>query len=115
MSVSSTEADIVTLFEASRKCCWIRKLLNFLDEIQSRPTTIYEDNQACIGNVQSTSPSARSKHIDTQYFHTMDLEKKKIIKIVYCSSEMNLADILTKPLGPQRMMELVNMIGFTTE
>lgn len=110
VSVSSREAEIVALSEAARKCTWLQESLVFLDEEQNEPTTIYEDNQPCITSVQSTSPTSRSNHIDTQYFHSRGLEAKGIIKIIYCPSESNLADILTKALGPQKTKSLVKMI-----
>lgn len=100
VSVSLTEAEIVSLSEASRECVLIRKLLEFLDHPQNSATIIFEDNQGCLSNIHAPGLNPRSKHIDTQYFYTRDLEEKGIIKATYCPTDVNQADILTKPLGP---------------
>lgn len=115
VSVSSTEAEIVALSEASRECVLIRKLLGFLDQPQNQATIIFEDNKGCISNIHSPDQSPRSKHIDTQYFYTRDQEEKGVIKVTYCPSEINEADILTKPLGPQRTLTLSKMIGLNIQ
>lgn len=113
--VSSTEAEIVALSEASRKCVLIRDLLDFLELPQNLPTTIYKDNQGCISNIRSSELPTRSKHIDTQYFYTRDLEEKGIIKIIFHPSESNVADILIKPLGSLKTSSLTKMIGLTED
>lgn len=73
VSISSTEAEIVTLSEASRECVLNRKLLEFFDHPQRSATIIFDDNRGCISNIRAPGPNPGSKHIDTQYFHTRDL------------------------------------------
>jgi len=38
------------------------------------------------------------KHIDIKFYYTRDLIKQKLIDVKHVSSQMQLADILTKPL-----------------
>uniref|UniRef100_A0A6V7M0T8 Integrase catalytic domain-containing protein n=1 Tax=Bracon brevicornis TaxID=1563983 RepID=A0A6V7M0T8_9HYME len=111
VTLSSTEAELVALSEASREAKWIRKLLTFFNEHQNEPTTIYEDNQSCINSLKGPGSSNRSKHIDTKYFYTRELKERRIIQVTCCPTETNEADMFTKPLGPTKLSTLVKMIG----
>ena len=37
--------------------------------------------------------------------------KKGVIKLNYCTTEENVADLMTKPLGPNRMKKLRSLAG----
>ncbi|XP_053597499.1 uncharacterized protein LOC128668457 [Microplitis demolitor] len=111
VSVSSTEAEIVALAEASKEAVWIRQVLEFMRKTQLTPTIINEDNQSCINSHRSSGFSQRTKHIDTRHYFARDLEDKNVIKLKYCPSEFNLADILTKPVRAVRLITMVNKIG----
>lgn len=115
VTTSSTAAEIVALHEASIKCVWIRKLLEFFNEHQSQPTIINEDNQSCIKIMINGRHTDGSKHIDTKYLKAKELMEKLLLMFEYCPTELNAADILTKPLGGQRTKTLASMIGLITE
>lgn len=53
--------------------------------------------------------SNRSKHIDIRFHFIKDLVKKEVIKLKYCTTENNLADLFTKPLGGIRIKKLRKM------
>lgn len=53
----------------------------------------------------------RCKHIHTRYHFICDCVKKEEIEVDYVRSEEQLADILTKPLGRQKFIELREKIG----
>lgn len=70
------------------------------------------DNQCalnCAGGEKCLS--GRAKHIDVKIHFIRDLIKSEIINVDYVPSEMNDADILTKPLGRMRMNTIMNRIG----
>lgn len=115
VSTSSTEAEIIALSEASKECVAIRNILKFLNEERDGPTTIFEDNQSCINNIHSVGKSPQTKHIDSKYLYTKELIKNGIVNVIYCPSAENLADILTKALGPQKTRALALKIGLITE
>lgn len=70
-----------------------------------------EDNQSCIQFVTSDRITRRSKHIETRECFIKELCAKKVLRLVYCSSEEMLADILTKPLGPIKIRKFSTMLG----
>ena len=64
----------------------------------AEPMVIFEDNHACIAMAIGENASAKLKHIDLRYQHFARLmvEEKKV-KLVYCPTHHQAADILTKP------------------
>ena len=63
------------------------------------PTMIYCDNQSCIKLSKKLVFHDRSKHIDNNYHHLWDCLVKRIMMLLYISTEEQDADILTKALS----------------
>jgi len=61
------------------------------------PIPIYEDNQACIANATKDSSPSKLKHIDLRYHFTRTMIEANKIKLVYCPTYHQAADIMTKP------------------
>lgn len=113
VSLSSMEAEFIALSEACRELTWLRRLLYDMGENQNDPTIVFEDNQGCINFAEDERQSRRSKHIDTRMFFTKDLIDKGVVKLQYCPSESMAADMLTKPLGSEKLKRFVAMAGIT--
>ena len=50
--------------------------------------------------------SYRTKHIDNKYHYIRELVSRGVIELKYCPTESNLADLLTKPLGLEKLSKL---------
>lgn len=111
VALSSTEAEFVALAETCQQAVWIRRMLESLGKHQKGPTTIYEDNQSCLNQLKIGGYSNRTKHIDTKYHYVKDLKEAEMVKFEYCSTEVNEADLFTKPIGATRMKMLCERIG----
>lgn len=85
---------------------WVKRLCKDFDIDVSTATSVYEDNQSCIKMILNDSQSNRTKHIRVKYHYTRDLVEAGEIRIVYCPTENNIADMLTKPIGPVRLSYL---------
>ena len=73
------------------------------------PTTLYEDNAACIVQLKNGYIKGdRTKHISPKFFFTHDLQKKGVQSI---RSTNNLADLFTKALPTATFERLVHSIG----
>jgi len=53
----------------------------------------------------------RSKHIDVRFYFLRDLTKDEVIEVLYCKSEDQVVDILTKPLKLCAFQKLRNLLG----
>ncbi|UYV77415.1 hypothetical protein LAZ67_15000946 [Cordylochernes scorpioides] len=98
VSLSSTEAELISAAEASQELLWLLDLLKDLELEQKAPIYFHQDNQSCLKICSSEKVSSRTKHIATKIHHLKDLQKKTVIKMVYCPTGDMKADILTKPL-----------------
>ena len=61
-------------------------------------TPIYGDNQACIKIAKNDMVQARTKHMNIRYHFSRQAVKFGEVKLIYCPTELMLADALTKAL-----------------
>jgi hypothetical protein len=60
---------------------------------------LFQDNQSCIALIQNESSKGRSKHFDVKLKAVSAAYREKFFKLIYCSTDEMLADILTKALA----------------
>ena len=79
---------------------------------------LYGDNNSMILNTTTPSSMIKKKHNSIAYHRVREGVAAGIVDIVHVESVNNLADILTRPLGPQeyyRLMAKVSFPGSTNE
>ncbi|UYV65216.1 hypothetical protein LAZ67_3003623 [Cordylochernes scorpioides] len=113
VSLSSTEAELISAAEASQELLWLLDLLKDLELEQKAPIYFHQDNQSCLKICSSEKVSSRTKHIATKIHHLKDLQKKTVIKMIYCPTGDMKADILTKPLPRPTFEKLRYNLGET--
>ena len=69
------------------------------------------DNQPAIALAKNPVLHNQSKHIDVKFHFLRDCVDEGQIVIEFVETGRQLADVLTKPLGRLRLMELKEMIG----
>ena len=84
----------------------MRSLLKDFEQHEQGPVTIWTDSQSAMALTGISKFSNRSKHIDIRCHYIKDLVKEGMVKLAYCTSEDNVADLLTKPLGAVRISTL---------
>lgn len=113
VALSTCESEYIALAETSQEVIWLRNLCKDLACPQNHPVMINEDNQSCLKLVENQKFSNRTKHIDTKYHFIRDLKAKDVIKLQYCQTDLNVADLLTKPLGATKIQQFKEAIGLT--
>lgn len=111
IALSSTEAEFVALAECCQELTWIVRLLQDFSVDVPAPVLIHEDNQSCIKQLESTKINNRSKHVDTKYHFVRKLHEEGLIDVRYCPTDQMVADMLTKPLTPQKLTRFREAIG----
>jgi hypothetical protein len=58
IATSTDHSEIITLYEASRECVWLRRVINHIETscdicALESPTIIYEDNAVCVAQMQT--------------------------------------------------------------
>jgi hypothetical protein len=101
LALSSTEAEYIGMYEASKIIMWLRQLLTELGYPPPHPTILYEDNKSAIHIVENGNDKGRTKHMDVRCHLIRDLVTSGVTKVQYMPTESMVADILTKPLDPK--------------
>ena len=102
VATSSNHAEIIVIHEASRECVWLRSMIHFIREkcgleCDKVPTTLYEDNAACIAQLKGGFIKGdRTKHISQKLLYTHELQKNGDINVQQIRSSDNVADLFTK-------------------
>ncbi|GBM87146.1 Retrovirus-related Pol polyprotein from transposon TNT 1-94 [Araneus ventricosus] len=101
ISLSTMEAEYVSLTDASKELLWIQRILEECKKVldQSLFTfkyAVYCDNQAAINFSNSCIENMRTKHIDIKYHFLRDLIFKEYFELKYICTKKNVADIFTK-------------------
>lgn len=109
IALSSTEAEYIAASECCRELLYINSMLKEMLE-NSLSTVLKIDNQSTISLIKNGIINKRLKHIDVRYRFVHEMYKIKSINIEYCPSDVQLADMLTKPLGRVKFDELVGKI-----
>ncbi|KAJ7341789.1 hypothetical protein JRQ81_007037, partial [Phrynocephalus forsythii] len=106
-----TESEFISLTEVCRNLLYDTTLLNESNVKIEEPVTAMEDNTACIQIAFLERVKGRSKDIDIRYCYVKEAIKEKQIKLYYCPSTENYADVYTKPLMFQKHKEPTEALG----
>lgn len=111
IALSTAEAEYIALTTVARKVLYLQLLLQELYREEPVPTPIYCDNQAAIALASNSKFQSHTKHINLRYHFIWSHVKNGTFSLVYCPSEDNIADALTKPLACPCMQKLRMMMS----
>ncbi|KAJ9678984.1 hypothetical protein PVL29_021029 [Vitis rotundifolia] len=112
---SIVEAEYISLAAAANQGIWLRKLLTDLGQEQSSPTELCCDNKSAIAIAQNPVQHGRTKHINVKFHSIREAEKNSLIKLHCCSTNVQLANIMTKALPKSRLEFLRLKLGMSKE
>ncbi|KAJ9563755.1 hypothetical protein OSB04_008915 [Centaurea solstitialis] len=93
------------------QCIWLRRILEKLGSKEENGTVIHCDNSSTIKLSKNAVLHGRSKHIDTRFHFLRDLVKDGVVELSYCSSQEQVADIMTKPLKLEQFLKFRSLLG----
>jgi hypothetical protein len=112
VTMSSCEAEYVTLSDAAKEAIWLIKLKrNVENKKKDEVITIFEDNQSTIKTAKNPIQSDRTKHIDVRHHFIREKVEEKKIEVKYIPTTDQIADIFTKSLGRVLHMKFVKALG----
>lgn len=76
-----------------------RHVLKVVEEA-TKPTTVYDSNQACIS--WAPGERRRSRHINARHYVCREAVNIGEVELEYCAKMGMMADCVEKPLGPQK-------------
>ena len=112
MASSTMAAEYMALSDATREAVWLRNLYGDVSGYMLfSPTTIYEDNEACIAVTSNRLISEKSKHIQVRFHVVRDHLEKGEIRLKPVPTDKQEADIFTKILSPPQFSHATEMLG----
>lgn len=111
VTLSTTEAEFISAATCSCQVIWLRRLLEMLQCQQQGPTKVFCDNVSAIKISKNHVLHGRSKHIDVRYHFLRDLCNDGTVDLLFCRSEDQVADIMTKPLKQAAFVKLRGLLG----
>jgi hypothetical protein len=113
VALSTTEAEYIAAALCACQCVWLRRVLEKIEVEEKTATVIMCDNSSTIQLSKNPVFHGKSKHIDVKFHFLRDLVNDGVIKLIYCASENQIADIMTKPLKLEQFEKLREMLGVT--
>ena len=96
---STLESEYISLADSAREAFYTKKIAERIEEIQVN-AVLYCDNVAAqtVSEGKSGSTTKGAKHIEIKYHLVRDLNEQGAIKVKRVKSDLNCADLFTKPL-----------------
>jgi len=114
VAFSTTEAEYIACSNATREVEWLARLHKDVTSETVVPT-IYCDSNGTLKTIYSRVSSPKTKHIDILYHISPDQQECGIVNFTDISTDDNLADIMTKALGPAKHLHFATGIGLWAE
>ncbi len=111
VSLSTSDAEIIALCDATCSALSIFNLLKDLDMCFKHSVSIFEDNENCIRFAEGIN--RKSKHLDVKFYFVRELVENGTIKIYPIASCQQVADTLTKGLGPTLFVKFRSLLGLS--
>ena len=111
VTLSTTEAEFVAAAYCASQVIWMIRILEKLGHSQRGSTTMFCDNSSTIKLSKNPVLHGRCKHIDVRFHFLRDLTKEGDVELVYCGTQEQVADVMTKPLKLDVFQRLRCLLG----
>ena len=98
IALSSCEAEIIALSEATKDVVYLRKLVGNLDAREPSPTLLRTDSQSARDVSYNPEHHDRMKHVERRHFYVRDMVESFEIEVPFVPTKENIADFFTKPM-----------------
>lgn len=108
---STIEAEYVAASFCACQLIWFIRMLEELGHEVKGSTEILCDNTSKIKLSKNPVFHGRCKHIGVHFHFLRELAKDGLIQLNHCGSQMQVADIFTKPLKREQFESLRRRLG----
>lgn len=112
VALSTTEAEYIAAAICACQVIWMRRILQEMEfALEDNVTTILCDNTSTIKLSVNQVFYNRSKHMDVRYHFLRNLVNDGVVRLEYCGTQDQLADIFTKPLKKDSFQKFRAALG----
>jgi hypothetical protein len=111
VALSSCEAEYIAASTASTQALWLVGLLGDLLDKGTRAVELRVDSKSALTLAKNPIFHEWNKHIRVRYHFIRGCLEEGSFKACYINTKDQLADLLTKPLGRIKFLELCSRIG----
>ena len=111
VSLSSCESEYIAAASAACQGVWLSRLLADLTGQGVKRFRLLMDSRSAIELSKNPVYHERSKHIDTRYHFIRECIADGLVEVEHVGTDNQLADILTKPLGRVKFIEMRQALG----
>ena len=112
VETSTYGSELVAGKQAIELILEYRYMLRMIGARLEKSALLLGDNNSVVLNTTMPSSVLKKKHCAVSYHKIRETIAAGIVRFSHIPSEMNYADILTKPLGPNEFMNLVKPLLF---
>eukprot|EP00171_Calliarthron_tuberculosum_P018781 IDg18781t1 len=106
VALSTCEAEYHAMTVAAKEIIWLRRVLAEIRLGICNASLLMSDNQSAIAWAKGERfPLSRAKHVDVHMHFIRDLVTRGDVNVCYVPTNLNNADIMTKPVGPTILKE----------
>ena len=111
VALSSCEAEIIALSEATKDVVFVRKLVSGLEKTPlSEPTELASDSKSATDIAYNPEHFGRVKHVERRWFFVRDMVEKMEVRVPLIGTKDNVADFFTKPLKGKQFFDFRDRI-----
>ena len=111
VTLSTTEVEFIAAASSACQVVWLRRILTVLNQEQRSPTMVFCDNISVIKLSKNRVMHGCSKHINVRFHFLQDLVRDGILELIHCSTQQQVADILTKLLKLDAFLKMQSLLG----
>ncbi|KAJ0551653.1 putative RNA-directed DNA polymerase [Helianthus annuus] len=111
VALSSTEAEYISATTGACQAIWLKRILYDLGINQQKETILFCDSKSAINLSKNPVMNSRSKHIELRYHFIRDMVNQGQVKLEFCGTNEQLADLMTKAVPREKLVHLRFKIG----
>lgn len=111
VTLSSTEAEYVAAASSACHLVWLKGMLQELSMVSGDFINIMCDNSSKIKLSKNPVMHRRTKHIDVRYPFLRNLVIEGAMRLIFCGTNDQIADIMTKPIKFDQYEKLRQCLG----
>lgn len=113
VTLSTTEAEFVSAAYGACQAVWLINVLEEVGSSQGESTVVFCDNSSTIKLSKNPILHGRSKHIHVRFHFLRELVNDGVIALEYCTTQDQLADVMTKAVKLEVFEKLRGRMGMS--